>query len=90
VSVTAHYACDGCSATAEAGPLLRRFEAAFSGRSYGFGRYVYDTVESVAPAGWMTFDPYTGCCYCPDCWSSIVAESDRRAAVEPELREATP
>lgn len=64
------YQCGGCDAEAKSRALSRRFESV-SGRSYGFGRWIYDTPESVAPAGWVVFDPYTGCTYCPSCWREI-------------------
>ena len=30
-----------------------------------------DTVQSVTPEGWVAFDPYTHCTYCPKCWAEI-------------------
>ena len=41
------------------------------------------TVEEVAPDGWMPFDPYTNATYCPDCWASIVG-GDSGADPEPQ------
>ena len=79
MSVRAIFECDSCDAKAQA-VLRRRFET-FSGRLGGFGRYVHDTPESVAPEGWVAFDPYTSCCYCPACWASILAPETVAAGV---------
>ena len=43
-----------------------------------------DTIQGVAPEGWVAFDPYTHCTYCPKCWAGIVQET-----IEP-VEEATP
>ena len=74
MSVTVHFRCCGCTATAEGTEPLRREFRSFSGRSYGFGTPVAaNDVESVTPDGWIAFDPYTYACYCPECWESILA-----------------
>lgn len=67
------FECGGCFATVEGTDRLRREFVSFSGRSYGFGRNVpANTVEDVTPEGWIAYDPYTHCTYCPTCWQSIV------------------
>lgn len=68
------FECDGCDARASA-TLSRHFES-FSGKGWGFGSYRHDTPQDVAPAGWITFDPYTSCTYCPSCWSGIERTAD--------------
>lgn len=74
MSVTVHFECDGCDAEACATGRLRREFRSLSGRSHGLGRVVpANTVEDVAPEGWVAFDPYTYATYCPDCWASISA-----------------
>lgn len=71
MSVNIQFSCGGCQATAEGtSPIRRRFES-FSGRPWGLGGYKVDTIESVTPDGWIAFDPYTQCCYCPTCWAEI-------------------
>ncbi len=71
MTVTVHFSCDGCEAAAVGTRCLtRRFES-INGKGYGFGRYATDAPQDVAPAGWIAFDPYTGCCYCPKCWAEI-------------------
>ena len=72
MSVTVHYECNGCFAKAEGTePLQLRFESV-TGRSYGFGSpRLVKSAASVAPAGWVAFDPYTYLCYCPECWAKI-------------------
>ena len=64
--------CDGCDAEAPAGRIRAEFRS-FSGRSYGFGGRV-ELVEMEPPDGWVPFDPYTYCTYCPACWKSIKGE----------------
>lgn len=65
------FECGGCDAT-ETAHLQRHFHSV-TGRSWGIGHYTYDTPQDVAPDGWIAFDPYTGCTYCPACWKSIEA-----------------
>ena len=65
------FACDGCFVTAEGTDRLRKRFTSFSGRDHGVGTYAVDGVESVVPEGWVVFDPYTQCTYCPSCWSLI-------------------
>lgn len=74
------FECDGCDASAPGTHWLsRRFEG-INGHQYELGVYKYDKPEDVKPDGWVAYDPYTGCCYCPDCWTGI--ESDVEAANE--------
>lgn len=79
MSVNVIYSCDGCDSHSEPIRLSRQFQS-ISGRGYGFGSYEYDQPKDKAPDGWVAYDPYTGCCYCPDCWSKLSAEieEDRR------------
>ena len=69
--ITVTFSCCGCDAVAKGTEGLRRQFLSITGRDYGFGSYRYDTAEDVTPEGWIAFDPYTGCTYCPDCWASI-------------------
>lgn len=71
MGTSVQFVCDGCEAKAEA--RLRSEFVSVSGRSYGFGRRVEDKASEVAPEGWIPFDPYTGCCYCPKCWQGIAS-----------------
>ena len=72
MSVTVHYRCGGCSAEADGTKPIRKEFRSFSGRSYGIGFLVFaNSAESVAPEGWVPFDPYTYACYCPECWAEI-------------------
>jgi hypothetical protein len=70
--ITLTFECGGCFAKAQGTTWLKREFVSVSGRSHGIGSYRYDTPEDVAPEGWIAFDPYTGCTYCPKCWSEIV------------------
>ena len=73
MSVTVKFSCGECRATVEGTTYLRKGFRSFSGRDYGFGSTVWRTsVEDVVPEGWVAFDPYTHCCYCPECWKGIV------------------
>ena len=69
--VSVIFECSGCWEK-KTNPVIlgRRFES-FNGKGYGWGRYVYDTARDVVPEGWVAYDPYTGCCYCPECWQLI-------------------
>ena len=79
MSVRAMYSfeCDGCfsTATGEERTVVREFSSV-SGRNYGIGRYRIIKPGLDPPEGWIAFDPYTGCCYCQDCWASIVNPDD--------------
>lgn len=69
--------CDGCFV--ETGPhrLPRREFQSFSGKGYGFGVWTKPGLDDVKfPDGWLYSDPVSGCTYCPNCWASIVAESE--------------
>ena len=70
MTVMLKLSCGGCDATAEVGPVRRRFYGV-NGKDYGIGRYAIDPVEDFAPKGWVMFDPYTQCTYCPECWDRI-------------------
>lgn len=71
MTVKVLFECGGCFVKAEGTTWLERRFVSISGRSHGFGHYEYTKPQDVAPEGWVAFDPYTGCCYCPDCWSEI-------------------
>jgi len=76
MTVTVKFSCGGCDATAPGTTWLKREFRSVSGRSYGIGGSVETTgVLDVVPEGWIAFDPYTYCTYCPTCWKSI-QESD--------------
>lgn len=75
MSVTIHLSCGGCDAKTEGiTPLRQRFKS-LSGRSWGFGHYVLDPIDTIIPEGWIAFDPYTGACYCPKCWAEIMEDA---------------
>lgn len=59
------FSCGGCDATAEGTGPLRRNPS--------------NTVEDVTPEGWVAFDPYTYCTYCPKCWAKIEGGDDDNA-----------
>lgn len=68
ITVTFH--CGGCDAKAEGTrPIRQRFEG-IAGKPWGFGTYVTDNIEDVAPEGWIVFD-LIGCTYCPACADEI-------------------
>jgi len=69
--ITINFSCGGCFKEAKGTTFLRRRFHGVNGQSYGFGSWKTDPIESVAPEGWVAFDPYTACCYCPDCWAEI-------------------
>ncbi len=71
MSVTVNFKCSGCFTETKGTTFLRRRFISTDGKAHGVGRYVIDTPQDVAPEGWIAFDPYTGCCYCPDCWKEF-------------------
>ena len=79
VIVKVEYHCGGCDAVAAApDQTIRREFMSLSGQSHGIGTYhvkpsIDGVVTSAAPEGWMPFDPYTQCTYCPACWALIEA-----------------
>lgn len=75
MGVTVRFRCDGCEEHVDDVRVPSRF-VSVSGRDSGFGCQRQPSVASLAPDGWMPFDPWTGCCYCPECWASIVEDAD--------------
>ena len=72
MSVLVRFECSGCDAKADGTKPLRKEFVSVSGRSYGIGSAQWAVrVEDVVPEGWMPFDPYTYCTYCPKCWRGI-------------------
>ena len=78
MSVKVKFECGGCFAEAEGTDWLSsgvRYEpAGFSLPGVGAMSRRYDDgpdVQAVAPEGWIAYDPYTQCTYCPDCWTGI-------------------
>ncbi len=80
------FQCDGCLAEAEGKSPSSEF-ISFSGRSYGFGSRHESPIRELSPDGWIAFDPYTGCTYCPECWKSI---EDSTTEIDTEARSKTP
>jgi hypothetical protein len=76
MGVNIQFVCDGCEKDTPGERSLRRKFQGITGKSYGFGSYLYETPEDVKPDGWVSFDPYTGCCYCPSCWENIMENSN--------------
>lgn len=72
------FECGGCGAKAEGTDRLRREFRSISGRSWGFGRVVpANTVDDVVPDGWVAYDPWTYCTYCPACYAEVVGDTDQ-------------
>ncbi len=69
--------CSGCGESAPGGRIKAEFRS-FSGRSHGFGG-AHVEIKWDVPVGWVKFDPYTYCTYCPDCWRSIDAPLNQEA-----------
>lgn len=68
--------CGGCDATAAGTGALRKRFRSLNGKGYGFGSWQLDNPEDLTPEGWVMFDPYTMCTYCPKCWQSIITPED--------------
>lgn len=69
--------CGGCDMEVqlERFYVRQRFHG-FNGKDHGFGVWAtrWPDIEAMAPKGWMVFDPYTRCTYCPDCVEDIFGE----------------
>jgi len=77
MSVRVIFNCSGCGKTEPGTGPIRKVFRSFSGRDYGFGRAVYEnTIEDVVPDGWMAYDPWTQCTYCPECWKSVLTPEE--------------
>jgi hypothetical protein len=68
------FKCGGCFTEEEVVCPAREFRS-LNGRGFGFGHWLYPQIKNLAPAGWMAFDPYTGCTYCQSCWKGIEESS---------------
>lgn len=73
IEVVLKYQCGGCLKNETVTSHLSSHFVSLSGRSYGFGSRQNDKADAeiLAPEGWVAFDPYTGSCYCPECWKGI-------------------
>lgn len=84
IKVVLTYECSGCFETTEVTiPRLGSRFHGINGREHGFGQWVNETVDAEAhvPEGWMAFDPYTRCCYCPKCVESIWPDPEERHGI---------
>jgi hypothetical protein len=74
VSVIVRFECDGCRAVTDEAPAWRHI-----GQQVGPSMYLVPTVEGAVNAaaakvaeGWMIYDEWTRCTYCPACWTCII------------------
>ncbi len=70
--ITLTFSCGGCDKV-EPGTtwLQRKRVVTMEGQAGSWGYRVEPKAEDVAPEGWISFDPYTQCTYCPECWAGI-------------------
>lgn len=80
MSITVTYECSGCDAIETVRGLMQRWDLIRPGATFDLCQIRTPTIKTAAPEGWMPFDPYTGCCYCPKCWAWIEAPADSLAA----------
>lgn len=73
--VRVFFDCGGCPASV-AGVKLLRPDVVYDYVGAGLDRVTvhYPVIEDCAPEGWMVYDPFSGCTYCPECWDAIVDE----------------
>lgn len=91
MSISVMFECNGCFKREAGTDRIRKTFRSFSGRSWGFGPAggVYlKTIEDVAPEGWVAYDPYTYCTYCPECWDKVVNGEGDEDVTEGGLDEA--
>jgi hypothetical protein len=79
MSVMIELSCSGCmDATIRVGPLRKRFHGTRG--EWGWGSASVDSIEDLTPEGWVMFDPYTYCTYCPSCWAGIQGDVEKEPA----------
>ncbi len=71
MSVTVTFRCGGCDEMADGTRSIRKIFKSVSGRSYGIGTAGVESVEAVTPEGWVAYDPFTYCTYCPACAAGL-------------------
>ena len=76
--ITVKFECGGCFKTEEA--QMKRQFVSLNGKGYGFGSYHTDSIDEITPEGWIAFDPWTQCTYCPECWESITKVEAQQSA----------
>ena len=68
------FRCGGCEAQAEGTTFLQRKRTVtVQGADGSWGYYTDPKAEDVMPEGWIAFDPWTQCTYCPKCWADLEA-----------------
>lgn len=73
MSIKVIYKCNGCFVEASVDLPGATFDS-FNGKGYGFGYIRYPNVRDHVPDGWIDYDPYTYCTYCPVCVKEIWPE----------------
>jgi hypothetical protein len=68
MSVVLLASCGGCEAAVRVGVLRREFVPVATASGFGW----WQTVLPEPPEGWLLFDPYTQCCYCPVCAEELL------------------
>lgn len=61
MSVVVELHCDGCDAVAKGSRPLN-------------AGAVVPSLLAACPDGWVMFDSYTYCTYCPGCWAQITGD----------------
>ncbi len=69
--INIEFACGGCDRKETITNAICKTFTSITGKSHGFGSYTTTKIEDICPDGWIAFDPYTQCTYCPDCWKEI-------------------
>lgn len=72
MSVTIELSCDGCDATTQGTTSVKPTSTPVWGGD--MWRRDEPNIAPAVPAGWVAFDPYTRCTYCPSCWTEIEAD----------------
>lgn len=91
ITATLRYGCGGCFRVEEIEiPHLKSRFHGFYGQEHGFGYWVNEHIdaEKHCPEGWMAFDPYTRCTYCPECVESIWPDPEERHGIRVTVGEA--
>ena len=73
IQIQIFYECGGIDASAQTEKLRVTKRIDLDPKVISTYDDIQTIIERNAPEGWMCFDPWTNCCYCPNCWASILS-----------------
>ena len=70
--------CDGCDEVEQGKDLERNFKRVGHDEHGNWGVTYDTTAVDATPDGWIAFDPYTKCTYCPTCWAELDPPEEKK------------